>query len=83
VWYHRRMTKTLDFEAAIALARTLPQQKQQIAAEFIERLAANSGELYQLSPEEEAAIEEGLAEAERGEFISDEAVNTILRRPWR
>jgi predicted transcriptional regulator len=35
-----------------------------------------------LTADEEAAIEEGLAQAERGEFASDEEVNALLNRPW-
>ncbi len=35
---------------------------------------------YELSPEEEADIEEGLAEAERGEFATDEEVKAVFDR---
>lgn len=72
------MPKTYDFEAAVVLARTLPQDKKELAAEFIERLAATTGGLYQLSRDERAAVAEGVAQADRSEFVSDEEMDAFF-----
>ena len=67
-------------EQAISKIRKLPEEKQRLAAELLEELAAD--ETYVLSPEARAAVRQGLAEAERGEFASDEETEALLRRPW-
>jgi predicted transcriptional regulator len=48
---------------------TWPQERQQDAAELLLALEAREGELYDLDDDEWAAIEEGLAQAKRGEFV--------------
>ncbi len=68
-------------EQAIAKVRELPEDKQRIAAELLEELAATD-EVYTPTSVERSAIRQGLADADRGDFISDEEANTILRRPW-
>lgn len=40
-------------------------------------IGKDDGEVYQLTPEDEVAIQEGLAEADRGEFASDESVRAM------
>ena len=67
-------------ETAIAKVRALPEDKQQLAAELLEELAAVEVP-YALSDAESAAVREGLANADRGEFASDEDVENMLRRP--
>ena len=67
-------------EQAIQKVRAMPEEKQQLAAELLEELAAE--ESYRLSPSERQAVREGLAEAERGEFVTDAEANQLLRRPW-
>ena len=46
-------------------------------------MEAQSTEVYQLSEEELADIEEGLREIERGEVASDEEVAAMLSRARR
>ncbi len=72
------MPKTFNFEAAIALARTLPPHKRELAAEFIERLAATIGAPYELSAEEHTAVAEGVAQADRSEFVPDEEMDAFF-----
>jgi len=43
-------------------------------------MEAEVGGVYQLSPEELADIEEGLAEIRRGEFATDEEVAALFNR---
>jgi predicted transcriptional regulator len=52
--------------------------------EAVELLRALGGEqiYYTPTPEEAEAIRKGLAEAERGDFASDEEVVELLERPW-
>ncbi|MBI5470670.1 hypothetical protein HY968_05150 [Candidatus Kaiserbacteria bacterium] len=51
-------------------------------AQTIDEIGARHGGVYQLSPEENAAVEEGLAQADRGEFASEKEVDAVLRKPW-
>ncbi len=68
---------------ALAEAQRLTERDQKDLAEIVRAfVVARTGEPYRLSPEEEAAVDEGLAQIERGEFASDEAVEAVLRRPW-
>ncbi|HEU0084848.1 MAG TPA: hypothetical protein VFQ87_18495, partial [Bradyrhizobium sp.] len=48
---------------------TWPQERQQDAAELLLALEAREGEFYDPDDDEWAAIEEGLAQAKRGEFV--------------
>ena len=45
------------------------QERQQDAAELLLALEAREGEFYDPDDDEWAAIEEGLAQAKRGEFV--------------
>ena len=74
------MTKLL--EQAIAKVRQLPEAEQDHAAETLLALAelAEQGSVYKLSPEELAAVEDGLAQADRREFASDEQVAALWRK---
>ena len=68
---------------ALAEARRLNEQDQIDLAELVRAfVAARTTEPYTPSEEEEAAIEEGLSQAQRGEFISEAAADALLRRPW-
>lgn len=66
------MTKLL--EQAIAKVRELPAEDQDALAVALLSLAGETTEVVQLDDETRAAIEEGLAQAQRGEFVSDENV---------
>jgi hypothetical protein len=49
---------------------------------LLEQLAANDTKPYRLSEEERAVVREALARARRGEFASDETVQSVLRQTW-
>jgi hypothetical protein len=72
------MTKLL--EQAIEEVRKLPESEQDEAAELLFALAEKAKGPYQLSEEELAAVEKGLAAAERGEFATDEEMDEFFRR---
>ena len=66
------MTKLLD--RAIARVRELPAEDQDALATALLALAGDTTDVVQLDADTRAAVEEGLAQAKRGEFVSDEEV---------
>ena len=71
-------------EDAVEKIKELPEDRQAYAAEVLQQIAAASGgEKFVIPNEHRAAVLEGLDQARRGEFASDEQVDAILRRPWR
>lgn len=65
-------------EKAVATARALPPEMQDEIARVVLALASDDGEsVYQLTPEEEADLDESDAEAARGEFATDEEVRAL------
>ena len=72
------MTKLLD--QAVAAARILPDELQDEIARVMLNLAGNGQDVIELTPEEEASFEKSLAQAGRGEFATDEAVEAVWAR---
>jgi predicted transcriptional regulator len=73
------MTKT-DIDAVLDRVKTWPPERQEDAVAMLLELEAASSEAYQLSEDELAEIEEGMAEIRRGEFASDEEVAALFDR---
>jgi hypothetical protein len=69
------MTKLL--EQAVETVRGLPPEIQDELARMLLQLAGEAQPLLQLSPEEEASLEESLAQADSGEFATDGQVRAI------
>jgi predicted transcriptional regulator len=69
------MTKLL--EQAVETVRGLPPEIQDELARMLLQLAGEAQPLLQLSPEEEASLDESLAQADSGEFATDEQVQAI------
>ncbi|CDN47826.1 hypothetical protein [Neorhizobium galegae] len=70
------MTKLLD--RAIEAARELPAEMQDEIAEILLRfMGEDDGDVYQLTPEEEADLEEADREIERGEIATEEEVRAM------
>jgi hypothetical protein len=69
------MTKLL--EQAIETVRGLPPEMQDDLARMLLQLAGEDQAVVQLSAEEAASFDESLAQAERGEFATDEQVRAI------
>jgi hypothetical protein len=69
------MTKL--FEHAIETVRSLPAEMQDDLARILLQLAGEDQPVVQLTADEEASLEVSLAQAERGEFATDEQVRAI------
>jgi len=70
------MTKLLD-KAVTAVRRLPPEMQDEIARAMLALAGEEGGEVYVLTPEEEAAIAESEAEVARGEFATDEEVRAV------
>jgi predicted transcriptional regulator len=64
------MTRRL--EQAIARIRELPDEDQDALANALLAIAGEETSVSHLDADTRAAIEEGLAQARRGDFVSDE-----------
>lgn len=69
------MTKLL--EQAFAAARNLPPAMQDDVARVVMAITGEEPPAIQLTPEEEASFDDSLAQAERGEFATDEEIRAI------
>jgi len=71
-------------EEAIEKVKKLPEDRQAYAAEVLEQIVADIQDgLFEIPKDHLPAVMEGLAQAKRGEFASDQEVDDILRKPWR
>ncbi len=61
-------------------AETWPQADQEELAEYAREIEARRTGVYTMSDDERAAVGKGLAEADRGEFVSDELVAEADKR---
>jgi hypothetical protein len=69
------MTRLL--EQAVEAVSALPDETQDDLAQILLQLAGVDQPPYELTPEEAADIDASLAEAERGEFATDEEVRAV------
>jgi hypothetical protein len=72
------MTKMLD--EAVKKVRELPDSVQDDAAEMLFSVAAKQGEPIRLDEETRAAVQEGRAQARRGEFVGEEDMQAFFER---
>lgn len=62
-------------------AKTWPREDQEALAAYARELEAErSGGVYVMTAEERAAVAEGLAQAKRGEFATDDDMRTLRKR---
>jgi hypothetical protein len=78
VRYIKRMTKVL--EDAIEKVRRLPEDRQAYVAEVLEQIAAAGSDLFVVPDEHRAAVLEGLGQADRGEFATDEEMAALWKK---
>jgi len=71
------MTKLL--EQAIAKLRELPEEAQDALAVALLSVAEDAAPDVPLDDATRAAIQEGLAQAERGEFVPDEEIEALWK----
>ena len=70
-----------QIEAVLERVRFWPDEQQELAAAMLLSIEGQIGAGDdELSPEEEAELDEAIAEADRGEFISDEEVAALFAR---
>jgi len=72
------MTKLL--EKALEAVRKLSPEEQDEIAQAMLQFAENDGEPEAIDPAHLPAVLNGLAQAKRGEFASDEEVEAVFRR---
>jgi predicted transcriptional regulator len=72
------MTKLL--EQAIAKVRELPDEEQDTLALALMAMANDDAWNVPLDEHARAAIQEGLAQARRGEFVPDEEIEALWKR---
>lgn len=65
-------------EQAIEKVKKLSRERQEYAAEVLERIAEADDEVYVLSDEERHLVREGLAELDRGEVATDAEVRAVF-----
>lgn len=73
------MTKE-QIKSVLDRVLTWPPERQEEAAGLLLMLEAQEGELYHPSDEEWAAIQEGLEQARRGEFVPEEEMQALWKR---
>ena len=79
LWYNAAMTKE-QIDAVLEGVRSWPQEDQEELAEIARTIEARRTGVYVMTEQERAAVREGLAQADRGEFISDEDMETFWKR---
>ncbi len=79
ILYNRVMTTDL-LEKAIGRVRELPEEEQEAVAAVMLQMAGADAPAVQLDDETRAAIREGVAQGERGEFVPDEVVAKADKR---
>lgn len=60
--------------------KSWPKEDQETLAEYAREIEAQRTGVYVMTGEERAAVERGLAQADRGEFASDEEMNALRNR---
>jgi predicted transcriptional regulator len=75
------MTRLL--EEAVATVSNLPEEVQDDVARIMLQLAGIEQPPYVLTPEEEADLDASIAEAERGEFATEEEIRGIRAKYGR
>ena len=64
----------------IERVKTWPAWRQQDVARMIEAMEESGTEVYRLSDEERLIVDEGLDQANRGQFVSDDDMEKFWNR---
>lgn len=67
-------------EEVLEIAKNWPEEEQEALAEAAHEIEAHRSGVYVLATDEREAVEEGLSQARRGEFASDEEVKKLWTR---
>jgi len=76
--YDYQMNRIL--KEMIEHAATWPQEDQEELAEYAREIEARRTGVYTMSDQERAAVGRGLAQADRGEFVSDQLIAEADKR---
>ena len=74
------MQGRIIIDALIERVASWPEEAQEEAVQSLLSIEARHLGTYQLSAEEKSAVLEGLAQADRGEFVSDEEMAEFFKR---
>ena len=77
-WYDGQMNRLL--KEVFEHAETWPREDQEELAECAREIEARRTGIYTMSDEERTAVGKGLAEADRGEFVSEELIAEADKR---
>lgn len=73
------MTKE-QINALLESVRSWPEQDQEELLEIVREIEARRSGVYIMSDEERAAVHEGLEQARRGEFVSDDEMDAFWKK---
>lgn len=68
------------FQKLLPAIESWPDEDQEALAEAAREIEAFRAGVYRMSPAQEAAVAEGLAEAERGDFATDARIAELWKR---
>ncbi len=71
---------TDQLDVLIGRVATWPKTAQQKLVRAVQDIESEDVGAYVLSADEKAAVEEGLAQANRGEFVSDKEMEALFKR---
>jgi len=69
-----------QINAVLEAIRSWPPEDQEELVDIARAIEARRAGVYVMTEEEQAAVREGLAEADRGEFVSDEDMKAFWKR---
>jgi predicted transcriptional regulator len=75
----RNMTKE-QINAVLESVRSWPQQDQEELVELAREIEARRSGVYVMTDEERAAVQEGLDQARRGEFVPDDEMTAFWKK---
>lgn len=61
-------------------AKNWPEEDQETLAEFAREIEAHRSGVYVMTDDERAAVERGIAQADRGEFATDDEMQALRAR---
>jgi predicted transcriptional regulator len=67
-------------EKALEKVRSLPPERQEYAASVLEQIVADDGQVYRLSDEERAAVQQGLDDLDAGRVVPDAEMTAFWSR---
>ena len=78
MWYTFEMSPNVKH--ILEHVASWPEEDQEELAEVAREIEARRSGVYQPTPEEEAAIRKGIAQLDRGEWVSEEEMRTFWKR---